>query len=226
MSSVRYGTPSSLPPVVLALLVANGLVYLLEQTGAVWFIITRFALWPIAGDGSPLQSLGAAPFMPWQLVTYGFLHAPGNILHLFANMFALWMFGVGIENLWGSKPFALYYFVCLVGAGLIQLAVASYAAAHGGAYPTLGASGAVFGILLAFGMMFPNQRIILLFPPIPMKAKWFVILYGAFELWAGFTGSMAGVAHFAHIGGMLFGFVMIQYWRGRLPVKPKRRLMM
>ncbi|MBA1148656.1 rhomboid family intramembrane serine protease [Ectothiorhodospiraceae bacterium WFHF3C12] len=226
MDPAQDRTPSALPPVVLAMLVLNGLVFLLEQTGALYFLIEHFALWPITGETDPFARLSAAPFRPWQVLTYGFLHAPTNILHLFVNMFALWMFGVQLENLWGSRPFLFYYLFCLVGAGLIQLGVASYAAAEGGAYPTLGASGAVFGILLGFGMMFPNQRILLLFPPIPMKAKWFVILYGAFELWAGFSGSMSGVAHFAHIGGMVFGFIMIQYWRGRLPVKPRRRLMM
>lgn len=226
MDPARYRTPSALPPVVLGMLVVNAVFFLLEQTGAVYFLLEHFALWPITGDSDPFSQFRSVPFQPWQVLTYGFLHAPINILHLFVNMFALWMFGVQLENLWGSRPFLFYYLFCLVGAGLIQLAVASYAALDGQAYPTLGASGAVFGILLGFGMMFPNQRILLLFPPIPIKAKWFVILYGAFELWAGFTGSMAGVAHFAHVGGMLFGLVLILYWRGRLPIKPKRRLMM
>jgi membrane associated rhomboid family serine protease len=225
MEPAQYRAPSALPPVVLTMLVLNGAVFLLEQSGALLFLIKHFALWPITGDESPLSGMAAAPFRPWQVLTYGFLHSPGNILHIFVNMFALWMFGVQLENLWGSRPFLFYYLFCLVGAGLIQLMVASYAAAGGDAYPTLGASGAVFGILLGFGMMFPNQRILLLFPPIPMKAKWFVILYGAFELFAGVTGSMAGVAHFAHIGGMLFGLLLIQYWRGRLPIKPRRRLL-
>jgi membrane associated rhomboid family serine protease len=140
-------------------------------------------------------------------------------------MFALWIFGSALEQFWGSRPFLSFYLVCLAGAGVIQLVVATMAADSGSIYPTIGASGAVFGILLGFAMMFPEQRLMLLFPPIPIKAKYFVILYGAFELYAGFTGSMSGVAHFAHLGGMAFGFLMITYWRGKLPVKPRRQLM-
>ena len=212
-------------PVVTALLVVNGLVYFWQMTGAN-APIALLALWPLGTPEVASSAMGLTEvpqFQIWQLVTYGFLH--GGLFHLFANMFALWMFGVQIESLWGSRPFLLYYFVCLVGAGLIQLGVASMAAEQTGIYPTVGASGAVFGILLAFGMMFPNQMVVLLFPPIPMKAKWFVILYGAFELWAGVTGTIAGVAHFAHLGGMAFGLLMILYWRGRLPVKPRHRLL-
>lgn len=217
------------PPVVTTLLVANGLVFLLQQSGqaTAFLLLDWFALWPL-GTPEALPAGGGAmmpvpEFQIWQLFTYAFLH--GNLLHLFSNMLALWMFGIQLENFWGSRALATYFVVCAIGAGLIQLIVASTAAAEGAVYPTLGASGGVFGILLAFGMMFPNQRIVLLFPPIPMKAKWFVILYGAFSLYAGLTGSFSGVAHFAHLGGMLFGFIMIQYWRGRLPVKPRRRLL-
>jgi membrane associated rhomboid family serine protease len=103
--------------------------------------------------------------------------------------------------------------------------VASYGVLNAEIYPTIGASGGVFGILLAFGMMFPNQRLIVLLLPIPIKAKYFVIAYGAFELFAGITGTIAGVAHFAHLGGMLFGLLLIQYWRGRLPIRPRRRVL-
>ncbi|KAB7624385.1 rhomboid family intramembrane serine protease [Alkalilimnicola sp. S0819] len=210
------------PPVVTALLVLNGLVFLLQ--GA-WGneLVYWLALWPLGLDTLFGAYAGPLPgFEPWQLLSYSVLH--GGTLHLFANMFALWMFGVQLENYWGSRPFGVYYLVCVLGAALIQLYVATQAAQQGDVYPTVGASGGVFGILLAFAMMFPNQRIMLLFPPIPMKAKWFVMLYGAFELYAGLTGSQAGVAHFAHLGGMLFGFIMIMYWRGRLPLKPRRQL--
>ncbi|MDN5871180.1 MAG: rhomboid family intramembrane serine protease [Nitrococcus sp.] len=221
-----FSNPTSLPPVVLGLLISNGLVFLWQQMGASYVPVFYFALWPLGMPEYATLPFGvseAPGFHVWQLITYGFLH--GGLLHLFANMFALWMFGVQLENLWGSRPFAFYYFFCLIGAGLIQLMVASIAAGQGEFYPTIGASGGVFAILLGFGMMFPNQMIFLLFPPIPMKAKYFVVLYGAFELWAGVTGSLAGVAHFAHIGGMIFGFVLILYWRGRLPIKPKHRLL-
>jgi membrane associated rhomboid family serine protease len=207
---------SALPPVVTTVLLANGVAFL-AQFFLGDFLLAHLALWPIGTPdytGSFYGRLRIPDFELWQLVSYSFLH--GGLLHLFTNMFAMWMFGMQIENLWGSRLFAFYYFVCVIGAGLVQLVVASLSADDGGGiYPTIGASGGVFGVLLAFGMMFPNQRILLLIPPIPIKAKWFVILYGAFELYAGVTGTLAGVAHFAHLGGMLFGFVLIVYWRRR-----------
>jgi membrane associated rhomboid family serine protease len=166
-----------------------------------------FALWPLATASSPdLVGIDVA-FAPWQLVSYGFLH--GGLAHLFFNMFALYMFGLPIERAWGTRRFLIFYFVCLVGAGLVQLVVAAVA---GQVYPTIGASGAVFGLLLAFGMMYPNSTIMLLIPPIPMKAKWFVIGYGLLTLFFGMTGTMSGVAHFAHLGGMLFGLALILFW--------------
>ncbi len=210
-------------PVVLSMLVANALgfmAYMLLGPN----IIVGFGLWPLGTQGMSTQFVGGIPgFSLWQLVSYGFLH--GGLFHLFVNMFALWMFGTALERFWGSKPFLTFYMVCLIGAGVIQLVVATMAVESGSIYPTIGASGAVFGILLGFAMMFPNQQLMLLFPPIPIKAKYFVIFYGAFELYAGVTGSLSGVAHFAHLGGMAFGFLMIAYWRGQLPIKPQRQLM-
>ena len=207
--------PSLSTPVVSSLLFINGLLFLILPLRAQW-LIANFTLWPLHVPDSAARMLGllqVPDFRLWQLVTYSFLH--GGLLHLFTNMFALWMFGTQIERLWGARMFAVYYFVCVIGAGAVQLLVASMTVAETGPYPTIGASGGVFGLLLAFGMMFPNQRIMLLFPPIPIRAKWFVILYGAFELYAGITGTMTGIAHFAHLGGMLFGFLLIQYWRYR-----------
>ncbi len=209
---------SSLPPVVLTMMVLNAVFFLWQQADTISPLV-YFALWPAS---IPAQD---SPFAIWQVLTYGFLH--GGLFHLAVNMFALWMFGVPVENTVGSRAFAVYYVVCVVGAGLLQLVVATWSAQQGmPPYPTVGASGAVFGILLAFGMFFPNHTVMLLIPPIPMKAKYFVVLFGAFELWAGVTGSFSGVAHFAHLGGMVFGFLLIQYWRGRLPVKPHRRLLL
>lgn len=206
---------SVFPPVIKNLLIINGLVFFMQMVPTTEVVLLRlFALWPL---GIPNVS-GYPSFWPWQLVTYGFLH--GGLGHIFFNMFALWMFGMQIENAWGSRRFAIFYFICVVGAGLVQLVVAT---ASGGIYPTVGASGGVFGILLAFGMMFPNQPIYLYFM-FPIKAKWFVIGYGLIELWAGVSGTQQGVAHFAHLGGMLFGFLLIQYWRGKLPAKPARTM--
>ncbi len=205
-----------LPPVTRALLIANIAVYLLQMLAGETLIV-RFALWPL---GASMYE-NVAGFQPWQVVTYGFLH--GGFTHLAFNMFALWMFGGAIENLFGARPFALYYFVSVIGAALAQLAVVHFFT--GGYYPTLGASGGVFGLLLAYGMMYPHSRIMLLFPPIPMPAWLFVTGYGVIELILGITGTQAGVAHFAHLGGMAGGFVLIQYWRGKLPWKPRRVLM-
>ncbi len=207
---------SMFPPVIKNLLILNGLVFLAGMTPFLGQALMQwFALWPL---GASRLATGFAGFLPWQLVTYSFLH--GGFTHLLFNMFALWLFGVQIENTWGSRRFALFYFVCVVGAALIQLIVAS---SSGGFYPTVGASGGVFGILLAFGMMFPNQPIYLYFL-FPIKAKWFVILYGLLELWAAASGTQPGVANFAHLGGMLFGFLLIQYWRGKLPLRPGRTM--
>lgn len=186
---------SFFPPAVKHLLIINILVFVGEFTPGIGYFINRYL---------PLYPVGSGYFYPWQLVTYMFLH--GGIAHIFFNMFALWLFGQGVENLWGTKRFIIFYFICGVGAAFIQLLVSSNAA-------VIGASGAIFGVLLAFGMMFPDQYIYLIIPPIPMKAKYFVIIYGAIELISGVTNAEPGIAHFAHLGGMLFGFIMIKYWQ-------------
>ena len=210
--------PIDLPPVTRALLISNVGIFLLQQLFPDALLI-HFALWPLGSELLPDgTTLG---FQIWQLLSYGFLH--GGLTHLFFNMLALWMFGGAIERLFGSRPFAIYYISCVIGAAIAQLIVIEFFS--GGFYPTLGASGGVFGLLLAFGMMFPHQRIMLLFPPIPMPAWVFVTGYGVIELYLGVTGSQAGVAHFAHLGGMVAGFAIIQYWHGRLPIKPRRILM-
>ena len=205
---------TNLPPVTKALLIANGLVFLLQQLlGDANFI--PFMLWPLADGG--IDASGAAPgFLPWQLLTYGFLH--GSFMHVAFNMLALVMFGAPLEYTWGNKRFLSYYLVCVAGAGVCQLLVGTWMLQQGGdVYPTIGASGGVFGLLLAYGMLFPNQRVMLLIPPIPMKARTLVIVYGAIELFLGASGFQPGVAHFAHLGGMLFGWMLIRYWRGQPP---------
>ena len=142
-------------------------------------------------------------------------------MHLFFNMFALWMFGMQIENTWGTRRFAIFYFSCVVGAALVQLV---FQAVNPTSFAiTIGASGGVFGVLAAFGLLFPNRQIFLLFPPIPIKAKWLVIGYGVIELYFASRGGQAGIATFAHLGGLAIGILLTLYWRGSLPIKPKRR---
>jgi membrane associated rhomboid family serine protease len=187
-------------------------------------LMQYFALWPwgpdrVFRDGMTLVSIG---FRPWQVVTYAFMH--GSFSHIAFNMLALFMFGGAIERTFGARNFVVYYFVCAMVAAIAQLIVVHFFT-HG-FYPTLGASGAVFGLLLAFGMLYPHEKVFLIFLPIPMPAWLFVIGYAVAELVMGVTGTQAGVAHFAHLGGMLGGIVLIEYWRGRLPIKPKRRLML
>jgi membrane associated rhomboid family serine protease len=197
---------ASLPPVTRALLLANVAIFALQMlTGDM--LVVPFGLWPPASPSFP----GAPSFEVWQLLTYGFLH--GSLMHLFFNMFALWMFGGEIERLMGSGRFLNYYVVCVLGAAVAQLVVVSNMDMP--PVPTVGASGGVFGLLLAFGMAFPQRRIMLLFPPIPMPAWLFVTLYGALELYLGVTGSRAGIAHFAHLGGMAAGYALLVYWRSR-----------
>jgi membrane associated rhomboid family serine protease len=217
-----------LPRITRALLIANVLVFLLQlllQDASSFALSAPFALWPLGPDINGALADGStvtAGFRIWQVVTYAFMH--GNIMHLFSNMLALFMFGGRIERTLGEKQFLLYYFVCLVVAALCQLAFMYYFE-PGQMFPTLGASGAVFGILLAFGMFYPHERLVMIPIPVPIPAWLFVGGYAAVELYLGVTGTQAGVAHFAHLGGLAGGYVLIQYWRGKLPVKPARRLM-
>ena len=173
--------------------------YLLAA-GASDEVISNFALWPLQAD-----------FMPWQLLTYAFLH--GSVMHIAFNMYGLWLFGTEIESLVGRKAFLQLYFASVVSAALMQILVTSVS---GNIYPTVGASGGVFGLLLAYGIFFPKRKLMLLIPPIPMPAWLFVTLYAVLELTLGVTGSQQGVAHFAHLGGMVGGFLVINHWRNRL----------
>ena len=204
-----------MPPVVKNLLILNVLFFLADislQTRGI--DLTQWL---------GLHYITAQDFYPWQFITYMFMH--GNFSHLFFNMFALWMFGYALENYWGSKRFLVYYLITGVGAALIQTGVLAleirsmtaelppFAAQHYiNQIVTVGASGAIYGILLAFGMCFPNVPIFLYFF-LPIKAKWFVIIYGVIEFFAGIGRASDGVAHFAHLGGMIFGLLLILYWR-------------
>ncbi|HTP46626.1 MAG TPA: rhomboid family intramembrane serine protease [Casimicrobiaceae bacterium] len=193
-----------MPPVTLALVTANVAIFLLQMAAPA--IVVPFALWPL---GSARIGGSQVGFEPWQLVTYAFLH--GGLLHLGFNMFALYMFGGPIEQVFGGRRYTFYYFVCVVSAAIAQLAVS---ALTGTVYPAIGASGGVFGVLLAYAIYFPRNRIMLIFPPIPMPARVFVLVYAALELFFGVTGTQEGVAHFAHLGGLVGGFIVLQYWRG------------
>ena len=207
---------SNLPRVTKALLIANAVVFLLQMVlGDA--AMAPLMLWPF-GSGDTYSGAG---FLPWQLLTYGFMH--GSFAHLLFNMLALLMFGAPLAHTWGERRFLTFFLVCVLGAAVCQLAVGAWTMSEGGAaYPTVGASGGVFGLLLAYGMLFPHQRVMLLIPPIPMKARTLVIVYGLAELMLGFTGWQPGVAHFAHLGGMLFGWLLIRYWRGQPPFGRRR----
>ncbi len=193
-------------PVVIGFIAACVVMYVLEKSSGDWLTVW-LALWPL--NTRIVTDIGTIGFSPWQLVSYAFLH--GGELHLFLNLYALWMFGAPLERRWGSAQFAGYLLGCIVGAAIIQLIVAAIQIGSGSPpYPVIGASGGVFGLLLAFGYLFPNQQLLLLFPPMPIKARWFVIAYGVIELLAGLTGSASGIAHFAHLGGMLAGYLLIR----------------
>ena len=188
---------NSIPPVSRNILIINILVWaaccVFKQ------LVFHLALFPVQ----------SGYFHVYQLVSFMFTQV--NFEHLFFNMFAVFMFGRILENYWGAKRFLAYYMICGIGSGLVQLLVCHLT---GSFQLTIGASGAVFGILLAFGMMFPNAPLMLMFIPIPIKAKYFVVGYGVIELFLG-VGNFKwdNVAHFAHLGGMLFGIIMILYWR-------------
>ena len=186
---------SLLPTAVKHLLIINVIVFLAQLA------LERLGMYNIT-NMLALNALPTGRFKVWQLFTYMFMH--GGWDHLFFNMFALWMFGSTMENLWGLRRFLFYYLVCGVGAGLVNLLVPGWGI-------TVGASGAIYGLLLAFGMTFPNEYIYLYFL-MSIKAKWFVIGYAVIEVFEGFF-STGNVAHFAHLGGMLFGLIIILYWR-------------
>jgi membrane associated rhomboid family serine protease len=188
------------PPVTLFLLIANVVVYFLQQMNGSP-IDEWFALWPPGGFDSR--------FGVWQLLTYSFLHA--STMHIVFNMLGLYTFGADLERLFGSRFFALYYLASVLSAGVLHLVITSWMG--GPPVPTVGASGGVYGLLLAYGLYFPHRQLMLLFPPIPMKARTFVVVFAVLELFFGVTGTASGIAHFAHLGGMLGGFLMLLYRR-------------
>jgi len=211
---------SQTPPVVKNLIIINVILYLALF---VFESVFQIDLNRYLGLFFPTSE----HFKPFQIVTHMFMH--GGITHIFFNMFALWMFGKALETVWGPKRFLLYYLVTGLGAAAIHTLTIYFQVLHYQSnfsgyefqqilslienIPTVGASGAVFGILLAFGMLFPNTQLMLLFPPIPIRAKYFVMIYGGVELYLGITQPGSSIAHFAHIGGMIFGYFLIRFWR-------------
>jgi membrane associated rhomboid family serine protease len=225
MADIRMGSFQSMPPVVKNLLIINGLVYFAQtvfENSTAFSISNMFAL----------HDIHSVYFKPHQLITHMFMH--GDFWHLFFNMFALWMFGAMLENVWGSKKFLIFYMACGLGAAFLHLGVLYREMADVMAIfrqmpegqqeellyserfkvntPTVGASGAVFGCLAAFGYLFPNS-LLYIYGLFPVKAKWFVIFYAAMELWLGVRNSAGdNVAHWAHLGGALVGFILVYVW--------------
>ena len=190
-----------------ALILVNFAIFGLQFLLGQWFE-SLFALWP-----PQAAQYGLPSFYPWQLLTYAFLHSTGMFAHILFNMFALFMFGSDIERLFGPKRYLVYYLVCVIGAAVMHLIVVTVA--HLPPAAVVGASGGVFGILLAYGMAFPHRKLFIIPIPIPLPAWLLVTGYGAIELYLGITQTSQGVAHFAHLGGMATGFVLIRYWRAQ-----------
>lgn len=214
----RGGFFSSIPPVTKNIILINVFVMIMTSLNGDFMYETFSLFYPT----SPF-------FKPWQIITHMFMH--GGFWHLFFNMYTLFIFGSVLERMWGPKKFLLFYFVTGLGAALLHtgvqfLQMQSYMAeAAGGSAvamqaihalkmtPTVGASGAIYGVLIGYAMLFPDSVLTLIFPPISLKAKWFVVIFAAIELVTGVFNMGGGIAHFAHLGGMLFGWLLILYWK-------------
>ena len=192
----RGGFMSNVPKAVKHIILINVLMlvltYLNNPLMSKWFAL------------NPISFI----WKPWQLVTYMFMH--GGFGHIFFNMYTLFIFGSVLENVWGTKKFLTFYFVTGIGAALVNIGVQYLT---GSFALTVGASGAIYGILMGYAMLYPDSRLTLLFPPVSMKAKWFVLIFAAIELLTGVTGMGGGIAHFAHLGGLIFGYLLILYWK-------------
>jgi len=196
-----YGNSQfGITPVIKSLLIVNVIMYvatLINQD----FMVRTFALF-----------YPTTPYFHWwQPLTHMFMH--GGFWHIFFNMYTLFIFGCIVEQVIGSKKFAIFYFVCGLGAAAMHLGVQSFGSISSQMTPTVGASGAIYGVIIAYAMLFPDAKLTLLFPPVTLSAKWMAVIFIAIELLTGVTGTMDGVAHFAHLGGMLFGWLLITYWR-------------
>ena len=198
MSEFRYHRPSTFPPIVKNLIILNVLVFIAQTIlDRQYYLSMKIALWPI---NSPF-------FKPYQIFTHMFAH--GGMTHILFNMFGLWMFGRVLENVWGPKRFLFFYLVCGLGAAAAHLAVQYL---QGGEGPAVGASGAIMGIFAAFAYLFPNTELFIMFIPIPVKAKWAVLGFTAIDLFSGMTNTGDNIAHFAHLGGAITGFILVLIW--------------
>lgn len=220
------GFIDGIPPVTKNIIIINLLVWL-ATISLPSFLLSSYNISFDMVNILGLHYFQSNAFYPYQLVTYMFMHDTSSFMHVFFNMFSVFMFGRTIEMTWGPKRFLTFYMITGIGAGLVQQAAWAYSLMPLPVSPdlhlykealnqlvTIGASGAVFGILLAFGMLYPNAPLFLMFIPIPIKAKYFVIGYGLIELFYGVRQSSGdNVAHFAHLGGMLFGFILVYYWK-------------
>ncbi len=223
MSFDSRGASGLVTPAIKNLLILNGLAFLAQVVidglpG--WGPIMQWAaLWPAGTPGATASGQTIPPFYPWQLVTSAFLH--GSVSHLLFNLFGLWMLGGAVERALGTQRFLTFYFLSVLGASVLQLAVISapFVAGIGTpvVVPTVGASGGVLGVLAAFGMLFPRERLFIFPLPVPIQAWIFVLGYAALSLGMGVTGTAAGIAHFAHLGGMITGALLILVWRRRRP---------
>lgn len=193
---------SSVPQAVKSIIIINVLAWIMTSLDKGGIIFSYCSLYPGSGNVLPVW------YRPWTFVTYMFLH--GGFAHLFFNMYALFLFGSVLERVWGTRKFLFYYFATGIGAGMIHIVVQMLT---GDFAPTVGASGAIFGLLLGYAMLYPDTVMGLIFPPVRMKAKWFVLIYAAIELLLGVSGAQSGVAHFAHLGGLLVGLAIMLYWK-------------
>lgn len=208
-SNFRFGglSGNAMPPVIKALIIINVVVFLLQTFFFSMFKIGDYSLGDMFFYYFALYPIGEhSNFYIWQLITYQFMH--GNLWHIFFNLLALWMFGIELEQMWGARKFLMFYLLCGIGAGLVQLFISPMFAT---AAPTIGASGAIYGVLLAFGLTFPNRPIFMFPFFIPIPAKYFVLLYAGIALLMGFSSSGDSVAHFAHLGGAATGFLLIKF---------------
>ncbi|MGN6402409.1 MAG: rhomboid family intramembrane serine protease [Flavisolibacter sp.] len=237
MSNFRFTRPDNFPPIVKNLIIINVLVYLAQiSVGKQWDLTERISMYPIIPAQLKqivMNSPALQPyygFQPYQIATHMFAHSPETIFHIIFNMFGLWMFGRILENVWGGKRFLLFYLICGVGAAACQLLISSLRCEQllhafqsnnveqiqnlsGAVGPALGASGAIMGIFAAFGYLFPNTELYIMFIPVPVKAKWAMLGLAAIDLFGGvanFSGD--NVAHFAHLGGAITGFILVLIW--------------